>query len=89
MLDYIQQSLGDQPRDIVRGAADEILAILKNDRLKAHDKKKDVEKLLGKVTDIDFASLVDMGKKITDYTEENDEPTEGKSTRVKPLTHLH
>ncbi|MCI08838.1 U5 small nuclear ribonucleoprotein 200 kDa helicase-like, partial [Trifolium medium] len=46
MLSVIQQQLGGQPLSIVSGAADEILAVLKNDTVKNPEKKKDIEKLL-------------------------------------------
>jgi len=40
LLTVIQQSLGDQPQEILHGAADEILSVLKNERLKDLEKKK-------------------------------------------------
>lgn len=67
LLSFIQEALGDQPRDILCGAADEILAVLKNDRLKDRERKRDVDSLLGEVTDERFALLVNLGKKITDF----------------------
>lgn len=48
LLSFLQEALGDQPRDILCGAADEILSVLKNDRLKDKEKKKETELLLGK-----------------------------------------
>ncbi|GJS27237.1 DExH-box ATP-dependent RNA helicase DExH12-like protein [Tanacetum coccineum] len=39
LLNVIQQQLGGQPLNVVSGAADEILAVLKNDTLKNRDKK--------------------------------------------------
>jgi hypothetical protein len=33
LLSVIQAQFGDQPQDILRGAADEVLATLKNDRI--------------------------------------------------------
>ena len=44
LLSVISQQLGDQPHDILRGAADEVLACLKNDSLTAPECKKEVEK---------------------------------------------
>ena len=44
MLSVIQQQLGGQPLNIVSGAADEILAVLKDDSVEKPDKKKDIEK---------------------------------------------
>jgi len=56
-----------QPRDVLCGAADEVLAVLKNDRLKDRDKRREVEVLLGGLADERFALLVNLGKKITDW----------------------
>ncbi|CAH0388452.1 unnamed protein product [Bemisia tabaci] len=67
LLSFIQEALGDQPRDILCGAADEVLAVLKNDRLKEREKKRETESLLGPLTDERFALLVNLGKKITDF----------------------
>lgn len=47
LLSFLQEALGDQPRDILCGAADEVLSVLKNDRLKEKEKKKETEVLLG------------------------------------------
>lgn len=33
LLSMIQAQFGDQPHDVLRGAADEVLAVLKNDRM--------------------------------------------------------
>ena len=68
LLSFIQAAIGDQPRDILCGAADEVLATLKEDKLKERDKKKEVESLLGQMTEERFSLLVNLGRKITDYT---------------------
>lgn len=72
MLGEIQLLLGGQPLSVVTGAADEILAVLKNDVIKSSDKKKEVEKLLNPITIADtvFNRLVLIGKLIVDYQEE-------------------
>ena len=49
------------------GAADEVLAVLKNDRMKDKDRKREVEGLLGELADERFALLTNLGKKITDW----------------------
>ena len=49
------------------GAGDEILETLKNDRMKDKERKKEVEMLIGSLTDENFAKLVNLGKKITDF----------------------
>eukprot|EP00899_Mesostigma_viride_P012040 jgi/Mesvir1/20837/Mv07930-RA.1 len=67
LLAIITQQFGDQPQDVLRGAADEVLAVLKDDRLTDPAKKKEVEKLLSALPSEKFATLVDLGKRITDY----------------------
>jgi pre-mRNA-splicing helicase BRR2 len=84
LLSFIQAALGDQPRDILCGAADEILAVLKNDRIKEKERRKEVESLLSSQADERYALLVNLGKKITDWgadekmqTDENIDETYG------------
>lgn len=78
LLSFLQEALGDQPRDILCGAADEVLAVLKNDKLKEKEKKKETEALLGSIPEERFALLVNLGKKITDFgVEENKTVTAG------------
>ncbi|OMO90989.1 hypothetical protein COLO4_18725 [Corchorus olitorius] len=67
MLSLIQQQLGGQPLNIASSAADEILAVLKNEGIKNHDKKKEIEKLLNPIPSQVFDQLVSLGKLITDY----------------------
>lgn len=75
LLSFIQEALGDQPRDILCGAADEVLAVLKNDRLKEKEKKKETETLLGTLAEERFALLVNLGKKITDFGSDEKDTT--------------
>lgn len=72
LLNFIQGTLGDQPRDILRGAADEILAVLKDEIMKDNDKRKEITSLIGKLSDERYAMLLGLGKKITDYELENE-----------------
>ena len=46
----IATNLGDQPHDILRGAADEVLACLKNDAMTDPERKRETEKLINSVT---------------------------------------
>ncbi len=62
------------------GAADEVLAVLKTDRVKDKDKKKEIDTLLGTVTEERFALLVNLGKKITDYVAEEKTKKHGEFT---------
>ncbi|GAB4837622.1 DExH-box ATP-dependent RNA helicase DExH12 [Ancistrocladus abbreviatus] len=72
MLSVIQQQLGGQPLNIVSAAADEILAVLKNDAIKNPDKKKEIEKLLNPIPSHVFDQLVSIGRLITDYQDGGD-----------------
>uniref|UniRef100_A0A0N5ASB3 U5 small nuclear ribonucleoprotein 200 kDa helicase n=1 Tax=Syphacia muris TaxID=451379 RepID=A0A0N5ASB3_9BILA len=72
ILAYIQDALGDQPCEILCGAADEVLAALKSDKIREKGRKKEVEMLLGTLTDERFAVLMNLAKKITDFTMEDD-----------------
>jgi hypothetical protein len=54
-------------RDILAGAADEVLATLKNEKLSSKEKKKETEAFLGPLAEERFALLVNLGKKITDF----------------------
>jgi hypothetical protein len=51
--------------------------VLKNDKLKDKEKKKDTEALLGSIADERFALLTNLGKKITDFNSESTLPTSG------------
>ncbi|XP_028119477.1 DExH-box ATP-dependent RNA helicase DExH12-like isoform X1 [Camellia sinensis] len=72
MLSVIQQQLGGQPLNIVSGAADEILSVLKNEAVKNPDKKKEIEKLLNPIPNHIFDQLVSIGKLINDYHDGGD-----------------
>lgn len=54
------------------GAADEILMVLKNDRLRDKERKKEIESLLGSIAEERFALMVNLGKKITDWGSHDD-----------------
>ncbi|XP_067656314.1 U5 small nuclear ribonucleoprotein 200 kDa helicase-like isoform X1 [Haliotis asinina] len=75
LLSFIQAAIGDQPRDVLCGAADEVLAVLKNDRMKDRERKREVEGLLGNMAEERFALLVNLGKKITDWGQEEKSQT--------------
>lgn len=72
LLSLIQQQLGGQPLNIVSGAADEILAVLKNDNIQHPEKKKEIEKLLNPIPSQVFDTMVNYGKLITDYQDGGD-----------------
>ena len=71
ILSAVHSLLGDQSPDIVRSAADTILEVLKNEGMKDFDKKREVEEVVGPVTNEMFGQLVSLAKKITDYGDED------------------
>lgn len=72
-----------QPRDILCGAADEVLAVLKNDKMRDKERRREVEQLLGPADDTRYHVLVNLGKKITDYGGDKDLQNMGKYTAKK------
>eukprot|EP00047_Mylnosiga_fluctuans_P022270 m.116969 g.116969 ORF g.116969 m.116969 type:complete len:2124 (+) comp9197_c0_seq4:160-6531(+) len=67
LLSFITTCLGSQPQDILCGAADEVLDILKDENLKAKDKQTEAEQLLGKLDETAFQNLTRLGQNITDF----------------------
>eukprot|EP00916_Digyalum_oweni_P004984 GHVL01008895.1.p1 GENE.GHVL01008895.1~~GHVL01008895.1.p1 ORF type:complete len:2144 (+),score=476.12 GHVL01008895.1:34-6465(+) len=67
LLTLLQQQLGDQAPDIVRGAVDEVLASLKTDNIKDSQRKTLCEEVLGIITTEQFTALMQLSKKITDF----------------------
>ncbi|KAI7854305.1 Sec63 Brl domain-containing protein [Circinella umbellata] len=72
VLSFVYDHLGDQARDIIRSAADDVLETLKTDTLKDFDKKREIESVIGTVESDKFAQLVNLSKKITDYNNEGE-----------------
>ena len=77
LMQFIKACIGDQPGDILRGAADEVLSILKDDKLTAHHQQIEVGKILSAVQDVSFNKLVNIGKGIHDFRSENAVADEG------------
>lgn len=72
IISTVHQLLGDQAQDVVRSAADTVLESLKNENLKDFDKKKEVEEILGSMSNESFSQLINLSKKITDYGAEDE-----------------
>ncbi len=53
------------------GAADEVLAAIKDDDCMDAQRKRNVEEVLGDTTDTFFATLYGLVKQITDYGQED------------------
>ena len=67
LLSFIQEALEDQPRDILCGAADEVLKTLKDDKRKEKEKKKEIEELLGEEAKECFWKLWRRKDKVVPY----------------------
>ncbi|KAI8807156.1 Sec63 Brl domain-containing protein [Cladochytrium replicatum] len=68
ILSFVHERLGgDIPQDVLRGATDEVLAILKDDTKKDFDRKAEIESLTSSMDSHKFSQLVNLGKQITDY----------------------
>eukprot|EP01134_Creolimax_fragrantissima_P000807 CFRG0807T1 len=75
ILTIVANQLGDQPRDVICGAADEVLIALKDDGSKDSEKKRESETMLGVINDSTFHQLLTLSKKITDFTADDNEDT--------------
>lgn len=75
LLHVTSNALGDVSQETVRSAADAVLEYLKDENMKDLDKKKEIDDLVGiTMTPKEFNELVNLGKKITDYsTQDGDE----------------
>ena len=69
LLSTIQRKFGDQPHDILREVVDEVLVVLKNEKIKDPNKKKEIENLLNTISGRHFSHLVSIGKLITNLQE--------------------
>lgn len=72
ILASVHQAVGDQTQEIIRSAADTVLETLKVEGVKDVDKKKDIEEVLGSITNENFSQLISLSKKITDYGAEDE-----------------
>ena len=59
--------MGDYSLDIIKGALDEIIAILKSEGVKDTDRKCEIESIIDRLSDSDFNSLTVLGQQLTDY----------------------
>ncbi|KAK0556085.1 Pre-mRNA-splicing helicase BRR2 [Tilletia horrida] len=82
ILSTIHSLLGDQSNDVIRGAADAALEILKDSSLKDLDKKKEIEDFTGPFSSDAFGQLVNLSKKITDYDQDDTNNAEPNGDRA-------
>ena len=76
ILADVRAALGDAPRAVRAGAAEEALHVLKRDGVRDADRHAELERLLGaRVPDERFAALVARGKRVTDFDAGGDSST--------------
>ena len=74
VLAAIHEALGgEQPQDIIRDATDFVIVTLKDDTLKDFDRKKEISTAIPGITTDKFTTLVNLGKKITDFGAEEED----------------
>ncbi|CAK9029685.1 U5 small nuclear ribonucleoprotein 200 kDa helicase (Activating signal cointegrator 1 complex subunit 3-like 1) (BRR2 homolog) (U5 snRNP-specific 200 kDa protein) (U5-200KD) [Durusdinium trenchii] len=83
LLNRLQQPLGDQAPDVLRGAADEVLAAIKTEGVLDSERKKDVEEVLGSIPDEYFAELFRLAKQITDFGADVEDEEQDDTVRTK------
>jgi pre-mRNA-splicing helicase BRR2 len=71
LLSEVQAKLGDQPQDVLLGCGDEVLSLLKDQRLTDPRRLAQLESLLGALNVEEFARLVRLGKAVVDYAVAN------------------
>eukprot|EP00286_Rhodomonas_abbreviata_P019844 CAMPEP_0181311614 /NCGR_PEP_ID=MMETSP1101-20121128/13236_1 /TAXON_ID=46948 /ORGANISM="Rhodomonas abbreviata, Strain Caron Lab Isolate" /LENGTH=398 /DNA_ID=CAMNT_0023418367 /DNA_START=155 /DNA_END=1348 /DNA_ORIENTATION=- len=79
LLHFLSGFMGEQPADILRGAADEILAVLKDETLQGPAKQKACEQLLNSMSQDKFTELMQIGIRITDFYLEDAEGAAGEA----------
>ena len=67
LLSQVSSLIGDQPFDILHGAAEEILLILKEDGVKDIDRMGKISKIIPKINVEKYTKLSSTGKRITDF----------------------
>ncbi|KAJ3274830.1 DEIH-box ATPase [Terramyces sp. JEL0728] len=74
ILVFLSRYLGDVSEDVLKSAADLVLEKLKEENIKDFDRQKEIEKILATSLPSDqFAQLINLGKKITDYGNDQQE----------------
>ncbi|TDH71432.1 uncharacterized protein CCR75_005989 [Bremia lactucae] len=81
ILNVVAQHIGAQPGEILAGAAEEVLSIVKNDTYRDNEKLMEVQKLLKTLPSHAFSHLVAASKRITDFTPESSEKKTGDDER--------
>jgi len=71
MLNLVQRHMGDHSLETIKGALDEVLAILKSEGVSDAERKQEIEGLIDKLSETEFNSLTVLGQALADYVPEN------------------
>ncbi|KAK2195922.1 bifunctional Immunoglobulin E-set/Sec63 domain/P-loop containing nucleoside triphosphate hydrolase/Winged helix-like DNA-binding domain superfamily/C2 domain superfamily/Helicase [Babesia duncani] len=67
ILSILQQCLGDQPQEVIRGACDEILVHLKTPNFTPEQRREGCQEVLGPISDEVYYKLYHSAKDLNDY----------------------
>ncbi len=73
LLTIVKNKLEDESHSTIKGALDEVLAVLKTDNKRDSVRKSEVEVFLGKISNEEFNKLFQLSKNLIDYTVEVDD----------------
>ena len=68
VLTFIQRKIGDHPHDVLRGAAEEILLILKLEGMRDDEKQREMKEIFRTISNEEFHHLVTLGRQINDFS---------------------
>lgn len=69
LLGQIKFCLGDQPQNVILSATDEVLTLLKDENIRPLDRQREIQLILGPLTNETYNSLIKISKQITDYSD--------------------
>lgn len=73
LLNLFQNILGEQPNDVLKGAVDETLTIIKSNNIKEIERRKHVEDILGKMDESMYTKMFHLCKQINDFKYDEDD----------------
>lgn len=73
LMTWTGRVLGDVPHDIISAVTDQMIATLRDEKLQDKQRKKEIEDIVGKITDSDFNQALSLAARLTDYAEHQDE----------------
>jgi len=86
ILTFVGRALGDEPPEVLRESAEEIISILKSD-MQAPQKKRSIEELVGLLAETQFTDLTNQARVLTDFTLDDTSAKESRDDEVMDETH--